>query len=149
MRAAARPRKASWIRYPVLSTLIVSGAGGLAASPWSCGKIVGLGQNWRQWESRSACGVVDVWVARGRPTIGGTRRAVAGTRRGGAGVRAAGRGVHGAVSSCRHAAGACRPVGTPAGAPGAGRGGATGPAPARGGAGRRAVRRGRRGGGGF
>jgi len=37
-------------------------------------------------------------------------------------VRAAGRGVHRAVGSCWHAAGACRPIGTPAGAPGAGRG---------------------------
>ncbi|PBC99899.1 hypothetical protein BX281_8013 [Streptomyces sp. Ag82_O1-15] len=48
-------------------------------------------------ESRSACAVVDVGIARGRRTAGGTRGGVAGTRRGGAGVRAAGRGVHGAA----------------------------------------------------
>src|SRR5438128_7238471 len=42
-----------------------------------------------EWEARDACGVVNVWVARRRSTIGGTRGAVAGTRRGGAGVRAA------------------------------------------------------------
>lgn len=48
-------------------------------------------------ESRSACAVVDVGIARGRRTAGGTHGGVAGTRRGGAGVRATGRGVRGAA----------------------------------------------------
>src|SRR6266704_1650767 len=39
-----------------------------------------------EWEARDACVVVNVWVARRRSTIGGTRGAVAGTRCGGAGV---------------------------------------------------------------
>jgi hypothetical protein len=133
--------------FTPLPTLIVEGTGGLAARPGSCRRIACQSQYLRQRESRSACGVVNVWVARGRPTIGGTRGAVAGTRRGGAGVRAARRGVHRAVGSCRYAAGACRSVGTPDAAPGANRGGAAGPAPARGGAGRHTVRCGRRGGG--
>ena len=68
------------------------------------------GQNLRKWESRSACVVVDVWVARGRRADGGTRGAVAGTRGGGAGVRAAGRGVRWAAGPGWCAAGAGRPT---------------------------------------
>src|SRR5215211_9330778 len=57
---------------------------GLAASPGSCGIIAGRRPEPREkWEERNACVVVDVRVARGRRSDGGTRGAVAGARRGG------------------------------------------------------------------
>ena len=55
-----------------LSILNIWRTGGLAARPWSCRGIVGRGRNLRKWESRDACVVVGVWVARGRRTGGGT-----------------------------------------------------------------------------
>src|SRR5207253_9150513 len=88
--------------------LRIERTGGLAVGPGSCCSIAGRCQNRRKWESRNACGVVDVWVARGRQTDGGTRGAVADPRRGGAGVRAAG--LRGVAGPCRRAAGADRSV---------------------------------------
>src|SRR5688500_11571520 len=63
-------------------------------------------------DSRSACAVVDLWVAWGRRTAGGAGRAVAGTRRGGAGVCATGRGLRGAAGRGRRVHGGRRAVGT-------------------------------------
>jgi len=62
--------------YSLPLYVIVSGAGGLAARPGSCGKIVGLGQISRHWQSRSARVAVDGWVLPGRRTAGGTRQQV-------------------------------------------------------------------------
>jgi hypothetical protein len=88
-----------------------SAPGGLRQDPGRASGFVGRGQNLRKRGMRSACGVVDVGIARRCRTAGGTRGGVAGTRCGGAGVRAAGRGVRGAAGACRRAAGAARPDG--------------------------------------
>src|SRR3954449_1361099 len=78
-RLAVRGGRQGWGgACPPLPTVIVSRAGGLAARPGSCGRIVDRGRNLRTGESQNAGGVVDVGIARGRRTAGGTRGAVAG-----------------------------------------------------------------------
>ena len=59
--------------YPLLlGTSRLSHTGGLAVRPGRCRRIVLLRRSRRNQEARNACGVVDVWAARGRQTHGGT-----------------------------------------------------------------------------
>ena len=100
----------------------------------------GRGQNLRTWESRNACVVVDVWVARGRRTAGGTRGSCGHSARSRGSARGRTRSC-GAADRCRRAAGAVRPAVALVGAA-LGGGGAD---PARGRVHRRPVRHGGRG----
>jgi hypothetical protein len=67
-----------------------SAPGGLRQDPGRAAELSAKARTCGNDRFASACVVVDVRIARGRRTAGGTRGAVAGIRRGGAGVRAAG-----------------------------------------------------------
>src|SRR5437660_426668 len=60
---------------PLASILNLHPTGELAARPGSCRIIAGRSTSTCGMEARDACVVVDVWVARGRRTDGGTRGA--------------------------------------------------------------------------